>query len=339
MIGMNRIYLHISLWVIYFGITILFKSNNLNIEYAIKHSLVAVPILILLYYSYGNLAVVKFLETKKYFLFALFSIFFFAVFFNIKKYIEVPYFQEYFDLLPSKSNEKEERVVGATVLIHMLLTTIFFTLENRIKKEKKAQTLLNKNNEAQLLYLKAQINPHFLFNALNNIYSLSVVKSDHTPKMILNLADLLRYTIYEGRKEKVLIADEIVQIQKYFTLFQMTKEEPVNVKIDVTGKVMTHYIEPMILIPLVENCVKHGDFDINSESFAQISIEVIEGGLRFMTINSMNKVDKQKDNIGGVGLENIKKRLQLKYPNSHTFNVKEEGNVFEVLLNITKLDV
>ncbi len=336
---MNRIYIHILLWAVYFGITLLFKGNNLAMGYSINHSLVAVPILILLYYSYGNLVVLKFLETKKYLLFTLFSILFFIIFFTMKKYAEIPYFQEYFDLLPSKSDQKKERAVAATVLISMLLTTIFVTLENRIKKEKKAQILLNEHNEAQLLYLKAQINPHFLFNALNNIYSLSVVKSDRTPKMILNLADLLRYTIYEGQKEKVLITDEIMQIEKYINLFQMTKEAPVDIKFNILGDVASLRIEPMILIPLIENCVKHGDFDINPKAFTQISLEIKEEGLRFITRNSMNKIDKQKDTVGGVGLGNIQKRLQLKYPNSHTFGIKENGNTFEVLLNITKLDV
>ncbi|MGB5819928.1 MAG: histidine kinase [Saonia sp.] len=335
---MNRIYLHILLWVLYFTAATLFKANNLDIGYAIRHTLVIIPILTIHYYLYGYVAVNRCLEKKKYVGYALWSILFFVCFYLLKMHLVVPNFQEYYALIPGSSVYREERVVSVTMILAMLLSTIFHVLENRIERERKAQLLLNQHNEAQLMYLKAQINPHFLFNALNNIYSLSVIKSDKTPKMVLNLADLLRYSIYEGQKEKVLINNEILQINKYFELFQGTQEEKVDINFDVIGEIADQSIEPMILIPIVENCIKHGDFGTNPNAFVKIILEVGSNSIRFTTLNSTSKADRQKDVVGGVGLENIKKRLQLKYPNEHVFSVMDSGEEFEVFLNIKKLN-
>lgn len=336
--NMNRTLLHTVLWVAYFGAATLFKSNNLDFGYAFRHTLVMLPILTIHYYGYGYLAVNRFLEKKKYLYFILTSILFFICFYTFKMRLVVPHFERYYALIPGSAVNREERVVAITLILAMLFSTIFHILENRIERDKQTQLLLNRHNEAQLMYLKAQINPHFLFNALNNIYSLSMVKSDKTPKMVLNLADLLRYSIYEGQKEKVLVKDEIVHIKKYFELYQATQEDPVNIKFDIIGQVTHEKIEPMMLIPIVENCIKHGDFGTNTKAFVQIILEIRDNGLRFTTLNSTSKANIQKDAVGGVGLENIKKRLELKYPNTHTFSVIDNGDEFEVFLNIKNLD-
>ncbi|QLG45373.1 sensor histidine kinase [Costertonia aggregata] len=335
---MNRILLHFLLWTVYFTMSTVLKANNLDFWYALRHTLAMAPILILHYYAYGHLAVNQYLEKKKYVYFFVTSIIFFIFFFSVKMYFVVPDFEKYYALIPGSAANKEARVVSVTLMLAMLVSTIFHILENRIERDKRTQLLLNEHNEAQLMYLKAQINPHFLFNALNNIYSLTVVKSDKAPKMVLNLADLLRYSIYEGQKEKVFINDEIRHIKKYLELYRSTQEKPITIEFEVLGDISNQKIEPMMLLPIVENCIKHGDFATNPEAYAKIILEVRDNGLRFTTINSTSKANVQKDTVGGVGLENIKKRLGLKYPNRHTFSVMDNGNEFEVLLNIQKLE-
>ena len=334
---MNRVLLHILLWTIYFTIATVFKANNLDFRYALKHTLVMVPILTVHYYAFGRFAVNRYLEKKKYVRFILTAFIFFIFFYGLKMYFVVPKFEEYYALIPGSSVHREERVVSVTLILAMLVSTIFHILENRIERDRLTQLLLNQHNEAQLMYLKAQINPHFLFNALNNIYSLTVMKSDKAPKMVLNLADLLRYSIYEGQKEKVLVSHEICHIEKYLELYQSTQEHPVDIELDILGEITDEEIEPMVLIPIVENCIKHGDFATNRNAFARIILEVRNNALRLTTLNSTSPTDVQKDAVGGVGLENIKKRLELKYPNSHVFSVVDNINEFEVLLNIKEL--
>lgn len=333
----KKTYIHLISWIVYFSLILIYKYSHLGLDYAVKHTLVAGSISIALFYCYAELVVNRYFERKKYFLFGIFTIATFFVFFYAKLKLETPYFQEFYNLAANDIPEREKRTIFIIIIASMLVAFVITILENIISRERKAQALLSEYNEAQISYLKAQINPHFLFNALNNIYSLSVVKSDKAPKMVLNLAELLRYSIYEGQKEKVQIKDEIAQIKKYLDLFQSSQEKPVNIKFDTIGKISEEKIEPMMLIPIVENCIKHGDFVTNPNGFVQIILEVANGGLRFTTINSTSSTDVQKDAVGGVGLENIKKRLALKYPNGHTFSVVDNGNEFEVFLNIKKL--
>ncbi|MEO1438294.1 MAG: sensor histidine kinase, partial [Bacteroidota bacterium] len=214
---------------------------------------------------------------------------------------------------------------------NMMISFTFRLLENRIENEKRIQQQINQQQGAQLLYLKSQINPHFLFNALNNIYSLSVMKSDLTPKMILQLSNLLRYSIYEGQKDKVALADEVEQINKYLEMFKMTKETPPNVSFQVQGNFNGWTIEPMTLIPLIENGIKHGDFDSNPNAFLNIDLQIDHERLQFKTVNTTNPQNLQKDKVGGVGLVNIKTRLALRYP-EYQFETKDLGDRFEVLL-------
>lgn len=228
-------------------------------------------------------------------------------------------------------------LVLATSAFVMLFGVSYQLLANRYQKERQTQALLQAQQAAQLNFLKAQINPHFLFNALNNIYSLTVMQSAEAPKMLLKLSDLLRYVIYEGQKKVVTLQKEVQHIHNFIALFQMRNERPVNIEFMVTGDLSNCNIEPMILIPIVENCFKHADFEINPNAFARIQINVGANGLVFSTKNTFDPQNNQKDDTGGVGLENIRRRLTLRYADAHCFDVAARGPIFEVTLSIKEI--
>ena len=115
----------------------------------------------------------------------------------------------------------------------------------RNENERKHLALINAQNVAHLKFLRAQINPHFLFNTLHNIYSLAIVKSDKTADMVLRLSNLLRYVTYDGQSEKVQLEQEVVHIQEYIHLYQMKSEEPLNIQFSVKGAIKDRTIEPM----------------------------------------------------------------------------------------------
>lgn len=220
----------------------------------------------------------------------------------------------------------------ATNLLVFLFSSSYQVLVTRLENEQKQNAIIIQQNEAQLQFLRGQINPHFLFNMLNNIYSLAMAKSEKTAPMVLKLSGLLRYVIYDSRKETTPIQQEVAQIEEYIELQQMRSEEPLDVRFE---KKITHpdaVIEPMILLPLVENCYKHAGLDIDPSAFVRISLEADPQKLLFKTYNKKLLYDNQKDKIGGIGLENIRNRLQLKYPRSHEFVVNEGPEYFEVLL-------
>ena len=216
----------------------------------------------------------------------------------------------------------------------ILISTIYQLLIHRSREEKKALVTANEQQEAQLQFLRSQINPHFLFNTLNNIYSLAVTGDKKTAPMVLQLSELLRYVVYDGQAAKVELQKEVKQIERFITLFQMRQENPVNIQFSTAEVPAALKIEPMILIPLVENCFKHCDFDSNPEANTQIDLKVEASELHFRTYNTRDDLDLQKDATGGVGLQNIKKRLALKYPGTHRLEIAQSPKSFEVNLFI-----
>jgi len=216
----------------------------------------------------------------------------------------------------------------------LLVSALYQILQNRNRQEQRSLEIINRQNEAQLQFLRAQINPHFLFNTLNNIYALAVAKSDKTANMVLRLSNLLRYVVYDGKAEQVALSREIEHINQYIELFQLRSETPANIGFTVEGQTEGFTMEPMILIPIVENCLKHCDFDTNDEAFVRISLKTQQGKLFFQTVNSKSDSDHQKDKVGGVGLENIRKRLALKYPERFSFEITDKKDTFEVRLEM-----
>lgn len=216
----------------------------------------------------------------------------------------------------------------------VMMSTIYQILVNRYAAERKALAIINRQTEAELQFLRAQINPHFLFNTLNNIYSLAVVRSPKTADMVLKLSQLLRYVVYERKGDLVPVEKEVEHIRHFVELFQMRNEEPQDIEFTVSGELAGVKIEPMILIPIVENCFKHCDFDTNLKAFVKMSLTVGEGKLIFQTTNTKNDADQQKDRTGGVGLENIHRRLALQHPDDFQFETHDEIGIFKVIFSL-----
>jgi two-component system, LytTR family, sensor kinase len=173
-----------------------------------------------------------------------------------------------------------------------------------------------------------------LFNTLNNIYALATVKSDNAPIMILRLSELLRYVIYDSQAERVYLNKEIDQIHRFIELFQMRFRNHVKITFGVEGNLNGSMIEPMVLIPLVENCFKHCNFDSDNQAFIKILLKIEQGKLTFETLNTFSKANTQKDKVGGVGLENIRKRLDLKYQNNYILETEIVEQIFKIKLSI-----
>lgn len=223
-----------------------------------------------------------------------------------------------------------------TTLVVMMISLFNGLLVNRSQKEKEYQATIARHREAQVEFLKAQMSPHFLFNTLNNIYSLTMEKASLASEMILVLSEILRYAVYETRKDKVSLSDEIVQIKKLIHLYQLKSEHslPVSITVDVSST--PFFIEPMILIPLVENCFKHGNLETSPDAYIAVLLLEENGNLTFETANSREELPKVKLDAGGIALINIKERLSIRYPNRHRIEIKESPDSFFVRLQILK---
>lgn len=203
------------------------------------------------------------------------------------------------------------------------------------KNEKIKNLIKTQKINAELSFLKMQLNPHFLFNTLNSIYSLANKKSDDTTEAIITLSELMRYMIYETNKEFVTLQNEIDYIKNFISLQNLRLKDSSGVRFNVRGK-LDYNIEPLLLISFIENAFKYGT-DYTGKTNINIEIKVEDDILSLKASNYISL--KEKNNLSsGVGIENIKNRLNILYPNSHTLTIEESDKLFkvELLLKLKK---
>ncbi|WP_103068181.1 sensor histidine kinase [Aquimarina sediminis] len=219
----------------------------------------------------------------------------------------------------------------------MILALLF---SSAIKIAKDSFTRRQEIKDAELKLLKAQLNPHFLFNTLNNLYGLSVVNSDKLPGLMLKLSDLLRYSLYDTKEQKVPLKKEIQYIQNYVSLEKIRLEDKTDIKLEVSGEFSNLYIAPMLLIVFVENAFKHLGVTKEEKSKVAVNIVADTNELKFSCINTVdcsrdNSADLEKGK-SGIGLQNAEKRLALIYPDRHTLtiNTQEEEYLVQLTLDL-----
>jgi two-component system LytT family sensor kinase len=194
------------------------------------------------------------------------------------------------------------------------------------------QSALKEKVETELKLLKSQIHPHFLFNTLNNIYSLTLIKSDRAPDAVLKLSELLDYLIYQGEADKVSLDKEVRFIRNYLELEQLRYGERLEVDFVILGEPAGIHIAPFLLIPLVENSFKHGVSLGRNKQRLKIRLDIVGGNIEFYIENSMPEKQTGDEPPGGMGLSNLGKRLELIYPGNHSLETWEEGTRFMATL-------
>ena len=224
----------------------------------------------------------------------------------------------------------ERDILSIVVLILMfganLGTKFYFRSRS---DQRKLQDLEKQNLEQQLEYLKYQINPHFFMNTLNNIHALVDIDPEKAQETILELSKMMRFVLYEGDKKGVPLSKEYEFIRTYVKLMQLRYTDKVKITVDVPTEAPDKTIPPLMLISFIENAFKHG-ISYQHDSFVEIKVELKDGKLHFACRNSKAEMPNQEK--GGVGLANVKKRLDLLYDNSYTLNIKDEADIYIVEL-------
>lgn len=199
------------------------------------------------------------------------------------------------------------------------------------RRKQQISTLEKAHLESELRFLKAQMNPHFLFNTINNIYSLTLLKSDRAAEALLKLSSMLRYLLYETRAQ-VTLEKEYQALELFKELFQLKSFKPLNIKIDLRADAAL-LIEPLILIPILENAVKHSGLAVVPDAFVEFCLYQEGGKLVVESTNSVSDAVVETD-ARGIGLDNIRKRLSLAYPDTHHLAIKKTEQLFTLLLTI-----
>ncbi|MFC4635313.1 sensor histidine kinase [Dokdonia ponticola] len=194
-------------------------------------------------------------------------------------------------------------------------------------------TLKSEKAKAELDLLKTQVNPHFLFNTLNNLYALTVTHSEKAPEVVLKLSDMLRYTIYEGKNDRVSIAEEITYMKNYMALHNIRHHKNVSLKFD-HNTLPNDEVAPLLFIILLENAFKHGVEKLTDDAFITMTLNSSKKDIHFSITNnydfSMNQNEK------GIGIENLKRRLDLIYPDLYKLTINKTPTTYNVELIINK---
>ena len=204
-------------------------------------------------------------------------------------------------------------------------------------QEKNALIARKIQSEAELELLKSQIHPHFLLNALNSLFDHTSRRSSESPKIVVGLSELLRFMIYESRVEFIPLEEEIQLINNYIHLEKLRFEDELDVSFTYSGEIENKLIRPLILLPLVENSFNHGTHTRIQEKWISLNLHVDGERLLFKVTNSRNPDEKQEsDSISELdsGLENVRKRLELLYPNQHTILVREDEDLMNMSLEL-----
>jgi LytS/YehU family sensor histidine kinase len=229
------------------------------------------------------------------------------------------------------------RTVMSLLFIFGISTSIKVTQE-WFKNEKQRKELENERLNAELSFLKSQVNPHFLFNTLNSIYSLANRKSEKSADAIVKLSNILRYMLYDTDNKMVYLKDEIQYLTDYIDLQKLRLYDNTHISFTIKGDIESKQIAPMLLVPFVENAFKHG-IDNISDCYIDILLKVENSVLIFNVENSIPFASESaKDKSPGIGLNNVKRRLKLVYPDSHFLLIDQTIDSYSIKLNITLSD-
>lgn len=214
------------------------------------------------------------------------------------------------------------------------LASSFKMFKHYYSKTLHNQQLQQENSEAQLRLLMAQVQPHFMFNTLNNIYSQAQEESPKSAKMIMELSHILRYILDEGKKDWVPLENELEMVVDYLNLEKIRYDNKLDLHYSFPENVKDKIIAPLLLLPLVENCFKHGASRMINKPWINIKAELHQDIFSIKLINGKKAQILPGEARNGTGLENVRRRLHLLYPDSHRLEIKEDPDVFIVNLHI-----
>ena len=220
---------------------------------------------------------------------------------------------------------------------HVTFSVITFTVIATCYKVALDGLILDKKRkEDELRHLKAQLNPHFLFNTLNNLYGLSVVESKKLPGLMLRLSELLRYSLYDTNQSYVPLKKELEYISNYVELERIRLSDKTDIKVEVSGDCADQYIAPLLLLVFIENGFKHVTHVAGGQSYVHIAFRLTNQRLHLNVKNSIDpdyNPDKNESKEG-LGLNNVKQRLDLIYPEQYSLNIRQDNDCFDVKLEI-----
>ena len=333
---MKRIYLQIIFWLIIAGINIGFGIYFLPIRTVILTTLFVLFFQALVFYINTILVFPRIFSMSNIWRFIFFSAIFILLITMFQSCADYYYF--------SKIIFKEFTYKPPFLTIFMrsffwltfidMISTLYMMQDHIRKQAEQTQQIKAEKLDTELKLLKAQINPHFLFNTLNNIYSLTYMKSEKAPESVLKLSQMLRYVIEDCTREKVALESEIEYIENYIAFQKMKTPDVQNVTFEYSKAKPDVLISPMLFIPFIENSYKYSKIDENPDAWIHIELTTTPDTIGFQVRNYI-PASNAHNHGSGTGIENVKKRLEIMYPDRHSLLIKHNNHEYQVYLGIS----
>lgn len=326
---------HVFFWVLFLGLWFMLRVEDYaNPSLAFQVTLIKVADLVLMVYITNYVLIPKLLYKKKYFLFGFLFIVM-VVFSSIFK-MNILGRLTHNQLLLNLSGNWKARIYD-NIIPHFFLVIAGAAIKlmmDQIGLQKKITEMAKEKAEAELSFLKSQINPHFLFNSLNSVYFLIDKNNSDARQVLHKFSEMLRYQLYETNGEKIPIEKEIGFLSDYVDLQKLRKDENYTVQFYCSPEVKGFSLEPLLLVPFVENAFKHISHKLNEDNFIKLELSKRNGIFEMKVENSKEPGDVHTEKAGGIGLMNVKRRLELLYPQRHELIINNELDKYSVYLKI-----
>lgn len=331
----NKVVYHSLIWFCYMLAMLFLDSGEEGFILILRNTLIHVFFLMAIVYINYFYLIPNYLSKKRFISYILLLLFTAAVAMPIEMVCL------YWNIAGNDNIEEQiellKRQYGHFILLFMALitSTILKITKEWFLQQAVQKDLENKNLQSELSFLKSQINPHFLFNTLNSLYALTLKKSDKAPEIVLRLSEMMRYMLYKSNEKKVPLEQEINYIQNYLALEQTRYGDKARIEFECAGDAPTNYnIAPLLFITFLENSFKHGLSQSITQGFVECLLYIEDNTIDLTIQNSKTTEKDERYFQGGIGLVNVKRRLELIYPDKYTLDIHETEDVYLVNLKI-----
>lgn len=352
-----NIIFHGVIWALFFCLNVYLLNDFLDFNVALFRSSFVLTISMGVFYFNSEFLIPKLLKAKRYYIYVLSILALFFLVILLYHLADIYLFDDEHARHFRPRGPKHERwgrghrfhgkgpsfLARIRTLMTMFITIVVLFISTAYKlgrmasqRAREAAELKSVQLETEMKFLRSQINPHFLFNALNNVYSLAVMKSDKAPEVVLKLSDLLRYLLYECNEPRVLLEKELKYINDFIELQQVKTEERQKISFNMRNDHADAEVAPMLFIPFIENSFKHSKIEDVETGWVKIDLTNTSEKLMFKISNSVPDKEYTKDKQSGIGLDNVKRRLELLYPDHYTLQIDKNDEGFFVTLIIEK---
>ncbi len=333
-VSTSRLWLHGTLWIIFLVILLIVDPNPYSLGLSILSNGSRLFLYGLLIYINLNYLIPRYLNTNNLAIYFVGLVVLALVATPLGTLVQYILLSSYPQL---QSNiQAQQGPLFLVSMVFLIISTSGKIIVDWFKQQQTMKDLETQNMQSELKFLKTQINPHFLFNTLNSLYALTLKKSDQAPEIVIKLSEMMRYMLYECNERRVPLEKEINYIQNYLDLEALRQSNLVDIDFKVIGKTSNQKIAPLVFIPFLENSFKHGVNHQLSDAYVYVKLELNENKLDFKIENSKSTgmpaiLPKPQ---GGIGLINVRRRLELIYPESHSIDIDDQPQAYTVHLSL-----